>query len=164
MVFIRAAIFTVLVPGSVTVWISALLLSSGVRLFSADIGAFQFTGVFPIALGAALYLWCAWDFASASKGTPAPWDPPRQVIARGLYRFTRNPMYVAVGLTLLGEAIFYGSLTLLAYAGLVWLLFQLFVVFYEEPALSRKFGASYQAYCRAVPRWVPGMGHGARTE
>src|SRR5260370_38562745 len=93
MVILRTLICTVLVPGSVTVWVPALLLSSGVRSRASPLGALRWIGLAPIALGAALYLWCAWNFASAGKGTPAPWDPPRQVVARGLHRFTRNPMY-----------------------------------------------------------------------
>jgi protein-S-isoprenylcysteine O-methyltransferase Ste14 len=64
-------------------------------------------------------------------------------------------MYLAVGLVLLGEALLFESLPLLAYASLIGMLFHLFVVFYEEPTLKRKFGAEYEAYCRAVPRWLP---------
>jgi protein-S-isoprenylcysteine O-methyltransferase Ste14 len=155
MLVIRTLIFTVLVPGSVAAWIPYLLLSSGQRAFPDHLGAFRLLGLLPIVLGAALYLWCAADFAFAGEGTPGPWDPPRRVVARGLYQRARNPMYLAVELALLGEAILFQSLTLLAYASLIGMLFHLFVAFYEEPTLKRKFGAAYEEYCRVVPRWVP---------
>ena len=88
-------------------------------------------------------------------GTPAPIDPPRNLVVSGLYRFVRNPMYVGVALVLLSEAALFGSFRLLEYALIVWAAFFLFVVAYEEPALRRKFGVSYQAYFEAVPRWIP---------
>jgi protein-S-isoprenylcysteine O-methyltransferase Ste14 len=156
MVILRSLVFTLVVPGSVTVWIPLLLLQSGGQPTSYEIGALQFIGVLPIALGAALYLWSVWDFASAGKGTPAPWDAPRQVVIRGPYRLTRNPMYVAVELILLGEAVVLERRLLAAYAGVIGLLFYLFVRYYEEPTLRRRFGATYEEYCRAVPRWLPG--------
>jgi protein-S-isoprenylcysteine O-methyltransferase Ste14 len=164
MVLVRTLIFTVLVPGSVTVWIPAHLLSSSVQSRASHLGVFQLIGLAPIAIGAALYLWCAADFAFAGQGTPAPWDAPRRVVSRGLYQRTRNPMYLAVGLVLLGEAICFESLTLLAYACFIGMLFHLFVVFYEEPTLKRKFGAAYEAYCRAVPRWMPRIMRGKRPD
>ena len=84
-----------------------------------------------IAPGAALYLWCAWAFVTAGQGTPAPVDPPKRLVATGLYRMVRNPMYVGIVLILLGESIVFASLTLLGYAVLVWLCCHLFVVLYE---------------------------------
>jgi len=74
---VRVLIFTILVPGSITVGVPYLLLSRSLELFSFEIGYLRGLGVVPIALGAAVYIWCAWDFAVAGKGTPAPWDPPR---------------------------------------------------------------------------------------
>jgi protein-S-isoprenylcysteine O-methyltransferase Ste14 len=73
----------------------------------------------------------------------------------GLYRHLRNPMYVGVVLTILGQALWLGSVTLLAYAAVVWAAFFVFVLAYEEPALARQFGAEYEAYRAAVPRWLP---------
>ena len=112
-------------------------------------------GVVPIAIGLACYLWCAWDFATAGQGTPGPWDAPRRFVARGLYRIVRNPMYIGVVLILLGESIVFKSLSLLIYAALVWVAFFLTVVGYEEPTLTKRFGATYEEYCRTVPRWLP---------
>lgn len=160
---VRALIFTLLVPGSVTVGVPYLLLSSGARAAAPANGPIQLAGLVPMAVGAAIYLWCAWDFAATGKGTPGPWDAPRVFVSRGPYRRVRNPMYIGVELILSGEAIVFGSWMLAAYAALVWVIFHLFVLLYEEPALARKFGSSYQEYCRAVPRWLPGKRRAGRT-
>src|SRR5215471_11853679 len=142
MVWLKTLIFTIIVPGSIIALIPYLLLSRNQSSF-AHIGPPQMFGLIPMTIGAAIYLRCAWDFASAGKGTPAPIDPPKRLVARGLYRFVRNPMYVGVLITLLGEALLFSSLTLFLYAAIVINWQHLFVVFYEEPALKRKFGESY---------------------
>jgi protein-S-isoprenylcysteine O-methyltransferase Ste14 len=155
MILVRTLIFTLLVPGTVTVGVPYLLLSSGSGSAAGRIGGLRLIGLVPAALGVAIYLWCAWDFAFAGQGTPAPYDAPRLLVTRGLYRLVRNPMYIGVGLVLIGEAVLFGSWVLLVYAALVLSLFHLRVVYYEEPTLRRMFGAAYDAYCKAVPRWVP---------
>jgi protein-S-isoprenylcysteine O-methyltransferase Ste14 len=148
---VKTLIFTILVPGMVAVAIPYWLLGSGGRPDSS----WWPIGVLLIAPAAALYLWCAWAFVTAGQGTPAPIDPPKRLVATGLYRMVRNPMYVGVVLILLGESIVFASLTLLGYALLAWMCCHLFVVLYEEPALRRKFGRSYKEYCKSVPRWIP---------
>jgi len=147
-------IFTVLAPGPVLVGVPYLLVTSGLEL-SFAIGNLRFIGIIPIAIGTAGYIWTAWDFVFAGKGTPAPVGPPRMLVSRRLYRIVRNPMYIGVLFILVGEAILFMSWTLLAYAGLAWFLFHLFVVCYEEPNLRKKFGASYEEYLNSVPRWIP---------
>jgi protein-S-isoprenylcysteine O-methyltransferase Ste14 len=94
-------------------------------------------------------------FAVQGVGTPAPVFPTRCLIITGLYRYVRNPMYVAVVSTIIGQALILGNLALLEYGGLVWLLCHAFVLIYEEPTLNTRFGSEYQAYCRGVRRWVP---------
>jgi protein-S-isoprenylcysteine O-methyltransferase Ste14 len=155
MIVIRTVIFTVLVPGTVTVWVPRLLLSSATAPRGGGLGEFRFVGLAPIALGVTIYLWCAWDFAFVGQGTPAPYDAPRRLVTRGLYRVVRNPMYVGVGLLLVGEGVFFGSWVLFVYAALLLLLYHLWVLYFEEPTLRRMFGAAYEAYCEAVPRWIP---------
>lgn len=91
-------------------------------------------------------------FAVQGLGTPAPVFPTRHLVVTGLYRFVRNPMYVAVVSTILGQALILGSVE---YAGFVWLLFHVFVLVYEEPTLRGSFGSEYQRFCAAVPRWIP---------
>jgi len=149
---LKTVIFTIVVPGFVTVGAPYLLLGPRAEF---ELGDSRFAGVFPIVLGAVCYLRCAWDFAFVGRATPAPVDPPKELVAKGLYRCVRNPMYIAVGLVLGGEAILFQSYRLVVYILLAWLASHLFVVFYEEPTLRKKFGAAYEAYCQAVPRWVP---------
>ncbi len=155
MILLRSCIFTLLVPGSVTIGIPHLLLSSGSGHGSAAPGASRALGAVPIIAGAACYLWCAWAFTFVGRGTPGPWDAPRRFVARGVYRIVRNPMYAGIVLVLLGEAIVFASWGLLLYALLLWGAFSLTVVGYEEPALREQFGDDYEAYSRAVPRWIP---------
>ena len=141
--------------GTVTVLVPYLLLSSQFALLPVQIGIFRYFGVLPILLGALMYLWCALDFTFAGRGTPAPIDPPKELVMRGLYRYMRNPMYLGVTILLFGETLLWESSVLFAYTAVVFLSFYLFVVLYEEPLLRRKFGESYQRYCELVPRWLP---------
>ena len=152
---VKTLVFTVIVPGTVAVYLPRRILLSRTAADLLPLQALRSVGVLFAAAGALAYLWCAWDFATAGRGTPAPIDPPKELVARGLYRRVRNPMYVGIALLLLGEALFFRSRALLFYAGAVFLFFHLFVVFYEEPALRRQFGAEYEAYCSNVPRWIP---------
>ena len=110
-------------------------------------------GLALIAIGTFGLLWCARDFYVSGKGTLAPWAPPRELVVVGLYRYSRNPMYVAVALILLGWAISFGSVSLLVYALAVAVAFQLRVVFGEEPWLARTHGAGWQQYTQRVRRW-----------
>ncbi|MEK6300837.1 MAG: isoprenylcysteine carboxylmethyltransferase family protein [Acidobacteriota bacterium] len=155
MTLIKTLIFTILAPGTLTILIPRWLLASSAGRECFSIGVFRYLGLAAIIVGTSIYLWCAWDFTFAGKGTPAPIDPPKELVARGLYRYVRNPMYVGMTSVLIGEAFLFQSLTLLAYAGTVLLVFHLFVVLYEEPALTRKFGDSYRRFRETVPRWIP---------
>jgi protein-S-isoprenylcysteine O-methyltransferase Ste14 len=94
-------------------------------------------------------------FAVEGLGTPAPALPTERLIVRGLYRFVRNPMYVAVVSLILGQALILASPALAAYAAAIWLAFHIFVLAYEEPTLRRRFAEPYRRYCAAVPRWLP---------
>ena len=112
------------------------------------------SGLLLVAGGTAAFLFCVVDFARKGLGTPFPLDPPKRLVATGLYRWVRNPMYVAVLNVVLGEAAVFGSGELLTYWLSVVVGFHLFVVLYEEPALRRKFGEEYETYCRNIPRWL----------
>jgi len=153
-ILLRTLIFTILAPGSVTVLIPYWILRSRPGP-DFEISALRLGGFLPIALGAVVYFACAWEFVRTGGGTPAPIDRPKALVARGLYRYTRNPMYVGVVSTLVGEAVLFQSRRLLAYALVVGLLFHAFVLLYEEPTLRQKFGPSYEEYLKAVPRWIP---------
>jgi protein-S-isoprenylcysteine O-methyltransferase Ste14 len=115
----------------------------------------QLASLLFFAVGIAIYVWCVWDFATFGRGTPAPIDAPKKLVVRGLYRVTRNPMYVGVLTTILGWAVRYLSGPIALYAVAVWLCFQSFIVFYEEPHLQRVFGNTYEQYRARVGRWVP---------
>jgi protein-S-isoprenylcysteine O-methyltransferase Ste14 len=149
---IKTLIFTVLVPGTVAVYFPYRMLSPASRSVGTGL---ELIAILPVAVGAAIYFRCAWDFAWLGHGTPAPVDPPKTLVVTGFHRFVRNPMYVGVELVILGEAMLFRSRTVLVYAVCVWLGFNLFVLLYEEPHLRKKFGAAYEEYCRAVPRWLP---------
>lgn len=113
----------------------------------------QVLGWVPWSLGVFGLLWCVRDFFVAGKGTLAPWAPPSTLVVVGLYRFSRNPMYVCVTLILLGWTIAFGSRALLAYTLCVATAFHLRVVFGEEPWLARTHGADWDDYVRRVRRW-----------
>jgi protein-S-isoprenylcysteine O-methyltransferase Ste14 len=100
-----------------------------------------------------IILWSFWNFLAQGRGTPAPIDPPRELVAVGFYRYTRNPMYVGVLSVIIGHFLWFGFWYLLIYAAFIFLAFNTFVAFYEEPTLRKKFGAAYEDYCKRVPRW-----------
>lgn len=155
MAALKTVLFTLLVPGSVTVLVPCLLLASGGKLLAWNLGPARFLGPPLVLLGAGIYLWCAWDFTVRGKGTPSPTAPPQALVMSGLYCVTRNPMYVGVALVLLGEGLWFDSTLLLAYAVVVLSAFHLHVVRCEEPVLARQFGERYARYCDTVPRWFP---------
>jgi protein-S-isoprenylcysteine O-methyltransferase Ste14 len=106
-------------------------------------------------IGVVILVECFARFAFVGVGTPAPVAPPRKLVASGLYRYVRNPMYVGVVALILAQAAWFGDPALLLYAAAVALAFHLMVVCFEEPILAAKFGADYAAYRKAVPRWLP---------
>jgi protein-S-isoprenylcysteine O-methyltransferase Ste14 len=146
--FLKNLLFTLLVPGSVAFYIPLLIASPT----PAD--GLRWLGLAPLAAGVAIYLWCAWDFATFGRGTPAPIDAPTRLVVRGLYRYVRNPMYVGVLSAIVGWALIFASAKLSLYAAAVWTAFHLFVVLYEEPDLRARFGADYERYCADVNRWL----------
>lgn len=149
----KIILFTVLVPGTATLYFPYSLLSrSGGNLQAASL-ALAVPACVCILIGTAIYLRCAWDFANKGLGTPAPIDPPKKLVVTGLYRWVRNPMYQGILLILLGECLLFPDRGLLIYTTLFALVFHAFVVFYEEPILRNRFGAPYNDYCRKVPRW-----------
>jgi protein-S-isoprenylcysteine O-methyltransferase Ste14 len=116
---------------------------------------FRVAGALLIAAGVAVLLHAFARFVYEGIGTPAPVAPTEKLVVGGLYRYVRNPMYVAVAATIVGQALLLGRPVLLAY-GLVFMgTVAAFVKWYEEPVLSRRFGAEYDEYRRAVPAWRP---------
>jgi protein-S-isoprenylcysteine O-methyltransferase Ste14 len=106
-------------------------------------------------IGGIILLWSFWNFLVQGRGTPAPIDPPKELVAVGFYRYVRNPMYVGVLALIIGHFLWFGYWNLLIYAIVVFLAFHAFVIFYEEPTLKRNFGRAYEDYLKRVPRWIP---------
>ncbi len=112
-------------------------------------------GVALIVAGAAVLIHAFARFVVEGLGTPAPVAPTEHLVVGGFYQYVRNPMYVAVLAIIVGQGLALGQLILLAYAAAAWIVAASFVRWYEEPTLSRQFGAEYEAYRRAVPAWWP---------
>ena len=141
------AFFLVIVP-------QRILANSGI-VRPEHIAAVQVVGLAIVASGAALVVWCLVTFAFMGKGTAAPFDPPRQLVVAGPYRWVRNPIYIGAAVTMLGAALFFGSAALVLYAAVVLVVTHLLVILYEEPHLRRVFGQPYEDYLRNVHRWIP---------
>ncbi len=148
LIFIRALIAFVALPGIVAFlvpiawsWVAGLSMHWPLGLVLVILGTFGL-------------LWCVRDFYVSGKGTLAPWAPPQHLVVVGLYRYSRNPMYVAVALILVGWAAAFWSVALLIYALAAMAAFHLRVVLGEEPWLARTHGAAWQQYTRRVRRWI----------
>ncbi len=128
MIWLRTLIFLALVPGTVLFYVPIQIASSADS--TPPIGFLRLFGAIPIAVGAAIVLWCARDFTAKGRGTPAPFDPPRALVVQGLYRYVRNPMYVGALLVLFGQFLYFQAAALLLYAGAAFLAAHLFVVLY----------------------------------
>ncbi len=155
MLALRSILFALLLPGTVTVVIPWFIAYRSHAAQFTHWSLWHCAGLVPLAVGLAVLVWCIWDFATIGRGTLAPVDPPTQLVVRGPYRYVRNPMYVGVALILLGEAALFESVVLLVYGAVFVAVAHGFVVLYEEPALQRQFGESYDAYRRRVRRWWP---------
>src|SRR5436190_11632992 len=94
-------------------------------------------------------------FALEGRGTPAPIAPPQKLVVTGLYRYGRNPVYIAVVAVILGQALLFGDGRLLWYGALLWLSFHVVVVVFEEPTLKETFDTEYESFRTNVPRWIP---------
>ena len=150
-----SAIFLVIAPGTIAGYVpwrisgwhlaAPLLVSSSLRL----------VGVLLIVAGASVLLDSFVRFALQGLGTPAPIFPTYHLVVSGLYRYVRNPMYVAVMSLILGQGLFFGSVRVLEYGFAVWVGFHLFVLIYEEPTLRKSYGPEYVEFCANVPRWIP---------
>ena len=147
---LKNLLFTLIVPGTVAVYVP--LIVSRHRLASS--GAVFLVAIFLFVMGGAIYAWCVFDFASFGRGTPLPLDAPRMLVRRGLYCYSRNPMYVGVLTVIFAWAVLYRSAAILLYGLIVALCFYTFVVFGEEPRLRKRFGTEYDRYCAEVPRWL----------
>jgi protein-S-isoprenylcysteine O-methyltransferase Ste14 len=112
-------------------------------------------GAVLLLAGLSLFVWSVGLFARIGRGTLAPWDPTRNLVALGPYSYVRNPMISGVALILLGEALIWGSKAVGAWAGAFLLINHSYFLLVEEPGLERRFGEAYRVYKAHVPRWIP---------
>jgi protein-S-isoprenylcysteine O-methyltransferase Ste14 len=152
---IGSAVFLVIAPGFVAGLAPWWITHWQVEAPFFGLQLLRWVGALFIALGAIGLLDSFVRFALQGLGTPAPVFPTRHLVVSGLYRYVRNPMYVAVVSTILGQSLIFGNVRLLEYGGLAWLVAHLFVLFYEEPTLRASFGSEYDSFCVEVPRWIP---------
>lgn len=156
---LKNVLFAIAVPGTVAALVPYLILSRNGTVPIPGSGLRPALGLLLIVVGACVEARCIFDFGAVGRGTPVPFDPPKRLVVRGLYRYVRNPMYLSVLLILFGEAVLFASRALLSYAVSMAVVFHLFVRLYEERALRVKFGADYERYCHSVRRWLPGRPH-----
>lgn len=147
-------VFSVVVPGTVGGLVPQLLVRWFPDAARWEVPWLAGVGWLVLAVGAVGYCWCAVDFVRRGWGTPSVTHPPTRLVVSGLYRYSRNPMYVSVLLLIFGQGLMEGSGAVFAYGAAVWCAFWSFVRWYEEPRLTERFGAEYARYMDEVPRWL----------
>ncbi len=157
MLWLRGLLFTL---GPCVIWVVVPYLLSGSRPLQTG---WWRLGWLPLALGIGAYLWCLLNFLAA-HGTPAPFfakklravigQEPDGLLSSGIYRFSRNPIYVGMLLVIFGQALLFASARIAVYGLTAWFLAHLAVVRLEEPHLRAKHGPAFEEYCRRVPRWL----------
>ncbi len=155
--FIRNLVFTILQPGIVAGLIPYWILGNEANaLFVQQLlpPGLHTSGTLLFVIGFVIMSWCIISFAVQGRGTLSPVDPTKRLVVAGLYKFSRNPMYVGVTLILIGEAIFFQSVELWIYSLVVFITFNSFAMLVEEPRLRRDFGDEYKRYCERVRRWI----------
>ena len=157
---VRHLFAIVVFPVTMTILIPRWLLSGyGMRaMWPADsmIGTLaQIAGGVSFLIGLLLFAWCLYLFAARGKGTLAPWDPPRNLVVTGPYRYVRNPMISGVLLIIAGETLVHGSRTLGTWLLTFFVINQIYLLIMEEPMLESRFGEEYRVYKDNVPRWIP---------
>ena len=161
LLWLRLVFFTILVPGTVAGYIPYRLVQNTIPDW--DLPALKWSSIFIIIIGIGLYVACALTFLLKGKGTPTIWfarslkfiigEEPVKMVASGLYKYSRNPMYLAVILTVLGQAFFFQRIILLHYLLFLVIFFHLVVTAIEEPHLKKKYGKEYEEYKKKTRRW-----------
>ncbi len=154
-----SAVFFVIAPGTaaglIPWWLTGWHSRGAPDGWGALILGLRVVGLALVLAGAGFVVTAFVRFVVEGLGTPAPIAPPTRLVVGGIYRYLRNPMYVAVTACILGQALLLNQPVLLWYAAIAGTAMAAFVRFYEEPALTRQFGADYARYQAAVPGWWP---------
>ena len=152
---LRNLFFTILQPGIVAGLVPWFILGNpGADFYKNRLSPFQYFAMLIFVSGLAILLYCISMFAIKGKGTLSPADPTKKLVVSGLYKYSRNPMYIGVMLILMGESAFFSSIALWIYTAMVFIAFNLFIVLHEEPRLENDFGTEYQQYLKTVRRWL----------
>ena len=152
---VGSLVFLLVAPGVVAGVIPWLLTGWQVRQPLPYWGPLLVLGGAVLVAGVVVLTHSFIRFALEGIGTPAPVAPTKRLVIGGLYRYVRNPMYLAVVGTIFGQALLLGQPLLILYGGAIWIIFVIFVRWYEEPTLAQHFGREYEDYKRAVPPWWP---------
>lgn len=162
LLYLRGVFFTLLVPGTVAGYLPYLFMRN--RLPDIQTGLFHWLGLVLISSGIFIYLWTIISFLLRGKGTPAIWftkaisfligEEPVKMVSSGLYKYSRNPMYLGVIITVAGEGLFFQYSNILWYALFLFVIFNSVVIWIEEPHLAKKFGDEYLAYKKKTRRWL----------
>lgn len=151
---LRNLIFTILHPGLVVGLFPYFIAKAEFQnTFSIPFEFHQILGIIIFLFGFVIMIHCILSFAIVGKGTLSPLDPTKQLVVTGLYKYSRNPMYVGVIMLLIGECLVSQSISLMVYSGIVFIAFNLFIIFREEPRLVKTFGKTYHDYRKSVRRW-----------
>jgi len=148
----KSLFYLIFEAGLFALYIPLTLLRVGSR---TETGIISLLAIPLWLIGSLIVLRCFCDFTFKGRGTPVPMDPPKELVVTGFYRYVRNPIYVGVLLIFLGHFLWFGYWALLIYTVFAFIGVHSFVVLYEEPTLTRKFGLAYEEYLKRVPRWIP---------
>ncbi len=151
----KSLIFAVLVGGTTMGIIPICFHTYFGSPTNNTIGLLRCFGFFPLPLGIIMISWCVRDFLLRGKGTPAPFDPPKQLVVTGLFQFMRNPIITGAIMVLVGESILMESIAIGVWVLIFFVVNHLWLLFWEEPGLIQRFGEDYKIYMKDVPRWFP---------
>jgi len=151
---VGSVVFLVVAPGFVAGLVPWWISRRGTDTLNLGL-PLRGAGLILMICGASLLIDSFARFALQGLGTPAPVFPTRHLVVTGLYRYVRNPMYVAVVSVIFGESLWWGNVGVFEYGCFIWLAFHLFVLLYEEPTLRGSYGGEYEAFCANVRRWIP---------
>jgi len=147
-------IFTILYPGIVAGLIPFWIIGGDINVIIFEFEKLhQLSAIFLFIAGFIIMTWCIMNFATKGRGTLSPIAPTKKLVVSGLYRFSRNPMYIGVMLLLIGETLFFSSLSLCIYSLIVFVGFNIFIITREEPRLKKDFSDDYDIYRKKVRRW-----------
>lgn len=150
----KSIAFVVALPGGLSGYLPTLLANIE-PAWNIDLGPVAWLALPLWATGAALLVHCIWCFAKQARSSPAHFDMPQRLMISGVYRYLRNPMYVAQLLIIVGHLLWFGAAVLLPYLAGYAIVVYLLATRYEEPLLMRLFGRSFAHYLTNVPGWLP---------